>query len=105
MTKREIRRLSFEEVLALIDEWLARGGGINLGWHLPNDRPWRNVTRRDCLHILKNGYLSWPAEWDTEYENEIYHMCCRDLDDELLEIVFRFDYDNGTIRFITAKPR
>lgn len=105
MNKTRKQPLSFQEVLDLIDEWLKRGGDISLGHHLPKDRPWRNISRRDCLYVIENGYLSWPPETDSEYGNDVYHICRRDLDDELLEIVFYFDFENGIIRVITAKPR
>jgi hypothetical protein len=104
MSQKKDEPPDFDKTMALISEWLDRGGLIDIGDHLKVYRAERNISRRDCLYMLRNGWFSWPPEWDDQRGNWVFHVGGEDLDGELLELLFVIKYARGTFKFITAKP-
>jgi hypothetical protein len=86
-----------------IEEWCEHDGSVCLSIHLKRDRAYRNITFRDCKHVLKTGELQYPPEWDKKYENWVFKKHGFDLDGDPLTVVFRFDPPNVRIVIITGE--
>jgi hypothetical protein len=68
--------------------------------HLTKDRANRNVTIRDCDHVLTSATpesLQFPPEWDEKHRIYVLHIKGDDLDGREVEILFNIDFNNARI--------
>lgn len=86
-----------------IKEWCEYDGSVCMSVHMKRDRAYRNITLRDCKHVLQTGELQYPPEWDERHQNWVFKQCGVDLDGDPLTLVFRFDPPNVQIVIITGE--
>lgn len=91
---------SAAEVVNYIARWIEQKGPIRIDAHLKIARSFRNVSIRDCKHVLTTATLDtlqWPPEWDEKHQNHVLHIKGTDLDGEPVEMLFVIDFENFTI--------
>ena len=100
MPREEFPLKTAEDVIRYIAAWKKDRCPLRIDPHLTRDRANRNVTNRDCDHVLTSATpnsLQWPPEWDEKHQVYVLHIEGTDLDCRDVEMLFKIDFENARI--------
>lgn len=96
------------DVITYIAAWKKDRCPLRIDPHLTRDRAYRNVSNRDCNHVLTSATpesLLWPPEWDETHRVYVLHVRGTDLDGRDVELLFKIYFKNATIVVFNWKAR